>query len=85
MFFFPNGVTLAYEVCKKTDSEKKFRTGENYDFENINTKYNFLIYFLEVTKLLEEYCSNSCISLHFKTLKSQTKIVKIAPTCFGLL
>jgi hypothetical protein len=25
------------------------------------------------------YCSNSCTSLHFKTLKSYTKILKISP------
>jgi len=30
------------------------------------------------------YCSNSCTSLHFKTLKSHTK-TKFAPTYFGLL
>ena len=29
------------------------------------------------------YCSNSCTSLHFKTLKSHTKTLKI--TCFGFL
>jgi hypothetical protein len=38
----------------KKGSEERFRTGENWYFENINTKYNFLIYLLEVTKLLEE-------------------------------
>jgi hypothetical protein len=28
------------------------------------------------------YCSNSCTSLHFKTLKSQTKTLKIRPYMF---
>jgi len=28
------------------------------------------------------YCSNSCISLHFKTLKSHTKTLKIRPYMF---
>jgi hypothetical protein len=31
------------------------------------------------------YCSNSCTSLHFKTLKYQLKHLKFAHTCFGLL
>jgi hypothetical protein len=31
------------------------------------------------------YCSNSCTSLHFKTLKSHTKQLKFAATCFGFL
>jgi hypothetical protein len=30
------------------------------------------------------YCSNSCTSLHFKTLKSQTKTLKIRPYIFRL-
>jgi hypothetical protein len=38
----------------KKDSEKRFRTGENWYFENITKKYNFVIYLLEVTKFLEE-------------------------------
>jgi len=31
------------------------------------------------------YCSNSCTSLHFKTLKSHAKHLKFGPTYFGLL
>jgi len=37
-----------------------------------------------VNKITESllYCSNSCTSLHFKTLKSHTKTLKIRPYMF---
>jgi len=53
-YFFQTGL-LQHLKYVKVNSEKMVRTGENWCFENINTKYNFLIYLPAVTKLLEEF------------------------------
>ena len=51
-------------------------------FCNILQDYSKQTHFANYCKLSLLYCSNSCTSLHFKTLKSHTKTLKIHPYVF---
>jgi hypothetical protein len=66
---------------------REFRQLNLFSYSNVwlsSYWYTFVICYaqsgIEIKSLL--YCSNSCTSLCFKTLKSQTKTLKIRPYMF---